>query len=1005
MLRRKKTALTKTKLKLKKPDEQTAAIAEIEAILNMEEQVESRKLKIKSNNAKELKNKAPVIFKESGKTEECAARSEFKNEPEQPISKKTNVLLVRRDEARSPYLVNLKKIWEERQKQTAKSSPMEDLKKLPNLIKSLPAQRKEVIKTISSYPRAIVTPVGVLWQGLASVKGASAGSAAYLTGFYNKHRAILDEILIFNILTLAGFSVWRAFKALTKILFSVSRFVGKNLAAGARILRRSFIANKSINFIKIFLAAASQASAFCGTKIWRAPKATKKLFLIFSESAVNALKSVNSGAREILAVAEKTAKNKAGSFKDKQNKIISGWIDFFQKRENWPALKFLPPLTWQRQLLGFAIFAVILIFPLKLLGYLDIFQNVRGRVLGESEEAAGNLRQALSAGGQLNFTGAAGYFSDAADNFSQAQSTLLKYSDLIKVANILPNKQIKLAAAGQALIASGRRASKIGEYLSLSLDSLQLGKESAAPLTERIRFFSEYCRQALGEMDAFEQEIKSIDLAAVASLDMEGKGQIAEQLQTLQERVGLIKTGLSELTALSEILPVFLGEKMDARYLLIFQNNAEMRASGGFIGSFALVDFRRGEIKKLEVPGGGSYDLQGGLHKRVASPEPLHLINSLWEFQDANWWPDWPASAKKIAWFFENGWGSTVDGVIAIDPTFFEELLAVVGPVDLSREYGAVIGSENFYDIVQAQAERKDTNKPKMIIRDLADKILAELPARLTENNFFALLKTAERAITEKHLLLNFNNEELQRFVDQAGWSGNLKDTDCDYLAVINTNIAGGKSDRKIKQKIEHLAEVTPDGSIIDTVIITREHAGVRGEPFSGVRNVNYLRVYAPLGSELMETSGWSAPEKIYFDPPAAGAEIDPDVYVVENIAKTDEISGVKIYNEFNKTVFANWTQVDPGQTATVRLKYKLPFKLNKIQDRGIIKKDDIITYSLLAQKQAGSVATDFTSILKLPANMEIVWAQPEEIRGASGWQVASDLKRDSFWGVLINKK
>ncbi|MFA5318703.1 MAG: DUF4012 domain-containing protein, partial [Patescibacteria group bacterium] len=808
----------------------------------------------------------------------------------------------------------------------------------------------------------------------------------------------------------------------------------KNTSLKAKVLlqenkKSALIFFKKSNLLikRLFFCAFYPLRALCSN--------IKKFFYL----AKNEVEAVLGNAKEAASAQVKNIKNRAGEARERIRtgvikKITAGifrffenigraaagfikfFISFFASIAGWIKsffnFKFLPPIAWPKQLVAFIFLGLILVFPLKVFGYLDIFKEIKGRVLGESEQAMSSLQQAAEASGEFNFLGAASHFSQAADNFNRAQSALSDYSNLISIANIIPAKKAKLAATGQNLITSGKVASEIGEYLTLAVDSLELDSpEKTGPLTERLKGFSRYVNLVNEKLLEFEKSIGQVDPDVISSLNIENQQQIIEQLKLLKTQTEIFRKGMNELLALSDILPEFLGDETDKRYLLIFQNNAEMRASGGFIGSYALIDFRRGEIKKLEVPGGGSYDLQGGLHKRIAAPEPLHLINSLWEFQDSNWWPDWPSSAQKIQWFFENGWGSSVDGVIAVDTTFAEKLLEIIGPVDMREKYGEIITSENFYNIVQSQSERKDTDTPKEIITDLVDKLIEELPNRVTSDNLFSIIKDMEQLFLEKHVLLNFNNPALQDFVADHNWEGEIKKTSSDYLSVINTNIAGGKSDRVINQAVEHAVEVMPDGSIIDTLNITRKHNGVKGELFTGVRNVNYLRVYVPQGSQLLEASGFSEPDKIFFDEPAEGAELDPDIYLTENIAKTDESSGVKIYSEFNKTVFGHWTQVDPGETINITFKYKLPFKVNSISQHNdfwssLFKGDEIVSaYSLLAQKQPGSIETVFWSRLTLPDNMEIKWATDQNIVSDRGWQIQDNLRQDRVWGVLIKKQ
>ena len=85
------------------------------------------------------------------------------------------------------------------------------------------------------------------------------------------------------------------------------------------------------------------------------------------------------------------------------------------------------------------------------------------------------------------------------------------------------------------------------------------------------------------------------------------------------------------------------------------------------------------------MPPGGVYDLQGNLEVLLSSPEPLHILNANWQMQDANWFFDFPTSAKKLMWFYEKSGGPTVDGVIAINSNILPKLLAITGPIELSE--------------------------------------------------------------------------------------------------------------------------------------------------------------------------------------------------------------------------------------------------------------------------------------------------------------------------------
>ena len=224
-----------------------------------------------------------------------------------------------------------------------------------------------------------------------------------------------------------------------------------------------------------------------------------------------------------------------------------------------------------------------------------------------------------------------------------------------------------------------------------------------------------------------------------------------------------------------------------------------------------------------------------------------------------------------------------------------------------------------------------------------------------------------------------------------------------------------------MQETIDHRAEVQTDGSIIDTLTVERVNTATSSGLFLGERNVDWLRIYVPAGSQLLASSGWQAPDQIYFNPPVVDGQLDPDVAAEEgdNATVDGEHGSTTIYRDSGKTVFANWSMVDPGQSAVITLKYLLPFKLeNKAEplaDRsgleGLVDKmvvaenNNLLVYSLMLQKQPGAVATMANSTLTLAPDFKIDWSYPADLNGSSnGWQAATKLDSDKYWAAVIEK-
>ncbi|MCK4539572.1 DUF4012 domain-containing protein [Candidatus Parcubacteria bacterium] len=701
--------------------------------------------------------------------------------------------------------------------------------------------------------------------------------------------------------------------------------------------------------------------------------------------------------------------------------------------------------------LAFLLILIVLTLPFKALIFYSGISNLKDRVFGISANAVEDIKSASSYAIEREFEKADSGFTEASRNFLEAKSELDEISVFLDTMGaIIPNKELKLAKEADLFLEAGSLSAEICAELSRALNVFNEPEASVKKIFDN---FQDSGRNLSLKTSQFAAVIKEINAKALPE-------EYQALFNDIKKKIVLIDENLNEFLSIIDLARIFLGFERDQRYLFVFQNNAELRASGGFIGSFALVDFSNGEIKNMEVPGGGSYDTKGGLYEKIIAPEPLHLVDPQWHFWDANWWPDWPTSAAKLMWFYEKSGGPTVDGIISFTPTVLEKLLETIGEIDMTEEYGIVFNSENVWQILQVISEQKEKDhpdyakyaklykdiigeekfmlleqkndtvsssanivrgteeiirkrhEPKKIIGDLMEKIVFKSKNGLNKDMFFGLVDVFLSNLNEKHFMLYFVDGALQKKIIEYGWSGEMKKSNWDYLMVINTNIAGAKTDKVIKEEISHKSSVAEDGTITNTVAITRRHTGYAGDPILGVRNVDWLRVYAPLGSKLLSASGFSAPDKEYFNNPEAYWQQDAYISATEGRGVVDKQSGTKIYQEKYKTVFANWCMVNPGETIVIRLKYVLPFKMriaqkennlqNKLNQFLNPEQKDLCPHALLAQKQPGSIGSKFKSELVLPSNFTIKWQYGQDASKQNSWLISDVLNTDKYWAALL---
>jgi hypothetical protein len=135
-----------------------------------------------------------------------------------------------------------------------------------------------------------------------------------------------------------------------------------------------------------------------------------------------------------------------------------------------------------------------------------------------------------------------------------------------------------------------------------------------------------------------------------------------------------------------DVLPSMLGDGEQRHYLLVFQNNAEIRATGGLPGAVSLVQATDGKIELTRQVAASSFG------QRQAPVLPLTEVErELYGpqlgtyFQDANFTPDFPRTADLMRARWEETYDDDLDGVLSVDPVALSYLLAATGPVQVGE--------------------------------------------------------------------------------------------------------------------------------------------------------------------------------------------------------------------------------------------------------------------------------------------------------------------------------
>lgn len=422
-------------------------------------------------------------------------------------------------------------------------------------------------------------------------------------------------------------------------------------------------------------------------------------------------------------------------------------------------------------------------------------------------------------------------------------------------------------------------------------------------------------------------------------------------VQSIKEEVAEIKTLVGGLKEQAARFGYELGEEFDAfraqldknehslaafaswleaprkqRILIFFQNPSEIRPAGGFIGSYAQAVLFQGGLLSLEVR--DIYDPDGQLDKKIIPPKQLRGVTDKWGARDANWFFDFPTSARKVTEFLEasklySDYGVKFAGAVAVNIAVIKDILGIIGPMELP-DYEITITSENFLTEVQQEVEEgtdKAQGEPKRILRVLAPLVFERLEKLDDEQKRALAAKLGER-VAGKDIMAYSAEPALQEYLIKLGVGGEVyslpENFRGEYLAIANANVAGGKSDAFMSQKIEFVGKINREGVSQNRVVIKRSHNGENEKDWwYRATNKNYVQLLATPGAALKGVAGATAKvvRPLVADYEKEGFEVDEDLAEME--AKGTPV--------FGKILFGRWLEVKAGGTGKLVFDYVTP--------------------------------------------------------------------------------
>lgn len=418
-----------------------------------------------------------------------------------------------------------------------------------------------------------------------------------------------------------------------------------------------------------------------------------------------------------------------------------------------------------------------------------------------------------------------------------------------------------------------------------------------------------------------------------------------QQVESFQEQLEAIN---AVLLASPDILSQILGVDEEVTYLVLAQNNDEIRPSGGYISTYGWFNIRNGRVTDYNYSA-----------TTVTSPRPpdevfietfdipdwwLNFQNPIYAAWDGSWYADFPSTAELALNYYNEGQNPNfpVDGVIAIDITGFELILDVLGEV-IVPDYSRTVTVDNFRDAVYDIRTYGD-REHKRFLSSLYRAIFTDWQS-VEQDASSELFTALIEALTQRHIMIYLPDGEAQSVIDLLGWSGaQTPVNNHDYLLVADANL-GNKSNNSVIRSLTYDVEILPDQA-------RRSNLRVRYDYFDSIASED-----PAVDSEFHGPRDYKTLTQIYLP---TGVHISEE----ENF----DTSLVRLFNGYSLLV--SRIDVDYDTSERIQLMYETQPQVDRV--------GDFYRYRLLIQKQPGTRVQDVNLQITLPENSEIVSISPD---------------------------
>jgi Protein of unknown function (DUF4012) len=523
----------------------------------------------------------------------------------------------------------------------------------------------------------------------------------------------------------------------------------------------------------------------------------------------------------------------------------------------------------RRTPLAVGLIALILIASAGVVAYAarEHALRVQTGLVGDLQHGANDLQLAKNAVVKANSgSGDAAQLNVAVVDFRNAHSDFqhaldqVQHDLLLRGAQVVPgvgtyidpriNSVAAIARMGIDLADAGQLTIQLDAALLNPTPGIKSGARILALMTQ-----AELKAPAIkADLQRAQDETAKVDLSVLPSSQTaafaKAKADIAKGL-----------TQMDEFQMLAPAVVEIMGGNGSRTYLVDLPDPAELRGSGGFIGTYSILTVNNGEITLGK--GGDSYYIdypyaRVGSPKYIQPPGPLRQFTGTqgYIFGDSLFNPDFPEAGMTSEQLYTHETGKQVDGVISFDPWAVAGLLTVTGPIAMP-EWHTTVDASTFVNSVFQQQQKlaTRTSNRKQFFSDVAVQLIGRLAA-LHSGQWPRLISALNTQVTQRHLQIYLNNPVAQKQIDQFGWSGAMVSpkTADEAMFEVESNLGGDKANHWLARSYDLV--LTVEGRKLHHKVIVSFVNSTPPGYAGGQTYACYVRLYIPASATGTQVEG-----------------------------------------------------------------------------------------------------------------------------------------------------